>query len=137
MVKGEWWEHATKKKAPIGAVEAKAKAFEVGIQFAKDLLIHDFFLEGDSLMLVNALNELTPPPLSVAVIVSSSLSTFNEFRRVDVSHVKRKGNSPAHLLAKYALGISDFSVWVEESPGFLDEVDEALLQDVLLASSIQ
>ncbi|XP_075659550.1 uncharacterized protein LOC142629445 [Castanea sativa] len=122
-----------KLRAPMGAMEAEAKAFEVGIQFAKDMLIHDFILEGDSLILVNALNETSPPPSAVAAIVLSSLSAFKDFRRVDVSHVKRSGNWPAHLLAKYAIGISDFAVCVEESPSF---IDQALLQDVTLASSI-
>ena len=29
--------------APLGAVETKAKAFDFGLQFTRDLLIHDFF----------------------------------------------------------------------------------------------
>ena len=34
---------------------------------------------------------------------------------------------PTHLLAKYAQGIDDFSVWLEEDPCF---IVQALLQDV-------
>ncbi|XP_075665350.1 uncharacterized protein LOC142635016 [Castanea sativa] len=104
-------------RTPMGAVEAKAKAFERG-----------------TLILVNALNETSSSPSAVAVIMSSSLSAFKDFCWVDVSDVKRSGNWPAHLLAKYAIGISDFAVWVEESPSF---IDQALLQDVTLASNIQ
>ncbi|XP_075673855.1 uncharacterized protein LOC142643195 [Castanea sativa] len=130
--------YCKKIRAPMGAVEAEAKAFEVGIQFARDMLIQDFILEGDSLILVNALNESSPPPpfppSVVAAIVSSSLSALKDFRRVDVSHVKRSSNRPAHLLVRYAIGISDFAVWVEESPSF---IDQALQQDVTLASNIQ
>ncbi|KAK9995615.1 hypothetical protein SO802_020301 [Lithocarpus litseifolius] len=40
---------------PLGAVEVEAKAVEFGLQFAKDLLIQDFILEGDSLVEFNAL----------------------------------------------------------------------------------
>ena len=48
--------------APLGAVEAEAKAIELGLQFAKDMLIQEFVLESDSLILVNALKEVSPPP---------------------------------------------------------------------------
>ena len=59
--------------APLGAVEIEAKAFEFGLHFARDLLIQDFILEGDSLVLVNALKEISPPLSSVAAVVYNSL----------------------------------------------------------------
>ena len=52
--------------APLKAVEVEAKAVETRLQFAKDLLIHDFILESDSLLVTNAMKELSPPPSSVA-----------------------------------------------------------------------
>ncbi|XP_065630205.1 uncharacterized protein LOC136067819 [Quercus suber] len=54
--------------APLGAIKAEAKAFEIGLQFTKDLLIQDFVLEGDSLILVKALKELLPPPFAIAAL---------------------------------------------------------------------
>ena len=69
-----------KISAPLKAVEIEAKAVEVGLQFAKDLSIQDFILEGDSLLAVNALKELSLPPSSVAAIISSSLFVSQEFR---------------------------------------------------------
>ena len=102
---------------------------EVGLQFAKDLSIQDFIIEGDSLLVINALKELSPPPSSVAAIISNSLLVSQEFRQVVFSHVCRQSNRPAHLLAKYAFGIDDFSVWLEEEPCFLNQ---ALIQDVTL-----
>ena len=83
---------------------------EVGLQFAKDLSIQDFIIEGDSLLVINALKELSPPPSSVAAIISSSLLVLQEFRQVVFSRVRRPGNRPAYSLAKYASGIDDFSV---------------------------
>ena len=99
---------------------------EIGLQFAKEPLVQDFILEGDSLLVINALKELSPPPSSVVAIISSSLLVSQEFRHV-FSHVPRQGNRLTHLLAKYTLGIDDFSVWLEEDVCFLNQ---ALIQDV-------
>ena len=106
--------------APLKAIEIEAKAVEVGLQFAKDLSIRDFILEGDSLLVINALKELSPPPSFVAAIISSFLLVSQEFRHVVFSHVRRQGNRPVHLLAKYASGIDDFSVWLKEEHCFLN-----------------
>ena len=122
-----------KISAPLKAVEIEAKAVEVGLQFAKDLSIQDFIIEGDSLLVINALKELSPPPSSVAAIISNSLLVSQEFRQVVFSHVRRQSNKPTHLLAKYAFGIDDFSVWLEEEPCFLNQ---ALIQDVTYTSLV-
>ena len=106
---------------------------ETGLQFAKDLLIHDFILESDSLLVTNALKELSPPPSTMAAIIYSSLSVSREFKHVEFSHVRRQGNKSAHLLAKYAHGIDDFSIWLEEDPCF---IIRAILQDVNNASIV-
>ena len=119
--------------APLKAVEVEAKAVETGLQFAKVLLIHDFIIESDSLLATNALKELSPPPSTVAAIIYSSLSVSREFRQVEFSHVRRQGNKLAHLLAKYAHDIDDFSIWLEEDPCF---IIQALLQDVNSASMV-
>ena len=119
--------------APLKAVEVEAKAVETRLQFAKDLLIHDFILESDSLLVTNALKELSPPPSTMAAIIYSSLSVSREFKQVEFSHARRQGNKSTHLLAKYAHGIEDFSIWLEEDPCF---IIRALLQDVNNASIV-
>ncbi|KAL0006702.1 hypothetical protein SO802_008204 [Lithocarpus litseifolius] len=98
-------------KAPLEAMEAEAKAVEFGLHFAGDFMIQEFVLESDSLTLINALKETSPPPSSIAAVVYGSLSDSHNFCQVEFSHVRRQANRPTHLLAKYALGIDDFSVW--------------------------
>ncbi|XP_050247979.1 uncharacterized protein LOC126695321 [Quercus robur] len=117
-----------KLEAPLGAIEAEAKAVELGLLFARDLSIQDFTLESDSLMLINVLQDLSPPPSSVAALVYSLVAMSHSFRCVDFSYVGCNGNRPAHLLARHALGIAELSVWVEETPCFLEQ---ALKQDVV------
>ena len=94
------------------------------------MLIHDLVLEGDSLVVVNALKEASPPPALVAAVLYNVKSVSHEFCRVEFSHIYRQGNRPAHLLAKHGYGIADLSVWVEESPYFLEQT---LLHDVNVA----
>ena len=122
-----------KLEVPLGAIEAEAKAVELGLMFARDLSIQDFTLESDLLLtLINALQDLSPPPSSVAALVFSSVAMSHSFRCLDFSHVGCNGNRPAHLLAKHALGIADLSVWVEEILCFLEQ---ALNQDVVVISA--
>ena len=121
-----------KIEAPLGAIEAEAKASELGLQFAKDMSIHDFTLESNSLTLINALKDLSPPPSSIAALVYSSIATSHSFRCVDFSHVGHNGNRPTHLLARLVLSIANLSFWIEETPCFLKQ---ALNQDVFVNSS--
>ncbi|XP_075640428.1 uncharacterized protein LOC142612197 [Castanea sativa] len=91
-----------KIEAPLGAIDDEAKAAELGLLFAKDMSIQDFTLESDSLTLINALKDLSPPPSSIAALVYSSVAASHSFRCVDFSHVGCNGNKPAHLIARHA-----------------------------------
>jgi len=64
-------EAALSKKIPVrmGALEVEAKAFETGLLFAKDVGVRDVILEGDSLVVFNALCNISTPPSSIAAMV--------------------------------------------------------------------
>ena len=81
--------------APLGAIEAEAKAFEMGLQFAKDVGVHDLILEGDSLNVYRALLSLTSPPPTVDGVIIGVQKACLEFCYVGFSHVRRQGNRPA------------------------------------------
>ena len=123
-------EEALSKKifAPLGAMEAEAEAFEVGLLFAKDIGIQEFILAGDSFIVQRALYETSLPPSSAEPVIMGMHAFSKDFCRIDYSHVCRQGNRPAHLLAKYALGTVDFTVWIEENPCFLEQ---ALIHDIM------
>ena len=38
------------------------------------------------------------------------------FCKLHYSHVKREGNMVAHVLARFALNVSNYSVWLEDAP---------------------
>ena len=114
--------------APLGPLETEAKAFEAGVQFAKDIGVQDIIIEGDSLTVVNALCGNTSPPSSVAAVIAGIKVLSGFVRQLDYSHVRRQCNRPAHLLAKHASGIIDFIAWLEENPCF---IEQSLHHDVL------
>ena len=64
-----------KVSAPLGPLEVEAKAFEAGLQFAKDLGIQDFILEGDSLNVYRALVGLSHAAVVVAPIIYGILDS--------------------------------------------------------------
>ena len=100
--------------APLGPFEIEAKAFEVGLQFAKDVGIYVLILEGDCLVMYRALAGISPCLASIAAIVYGIEAASQNFRNVSFSHVCRQGNISAQFLAKHAISIVDFSVWKEE-----------------------
>ena len=89
-------------------------------------------IESNSLTLVNALKEISPPLSAVATLVYCSLAASHEFRTVAFSQVGRQGNRPAHFLAKHALRIVDFLVWIEVTSCF---IEQDLLHDVIIVTN--
>ena len=91
-------------------------------QFAKDLGLQEFILEGDSLFVYCALAGLSHPSTMVALFGYGILDSCHEVRNVRFSHVQREENKPTHLLAKHALVIVDFFfiVWMEKNHCFLE-----------------
>nr|XP_023916886.1 uncharacterized protein LOC112028429 [Quercus suber] len=129
-------EAALSKKihAPLGVVEVEAKAFEMGLLFAKDIGVRDVVLEGDSMVVYNALCNFSSPPSSIATVVQGIQKLCGDFRTVGFSHVRRQGNVPAHLLAKHASSIDDYVFWIEEDPCY---IMQALIHDVISFSHMQ
>lgn len=117
--------------APLGPLELEAKAFEAGFLLARDIDLQDIVLERDSLVIVRALCGLSNLPSSVDALCLGMQLLSSDFHSVTVSHVRREGNKPAHILAKYALSIDDSIVWMEESPSC---VEQALIQDSVFAT---
>ena len=56
---------------------------------------------------------------------------FYEFRSIKFSHIYRKGNVYAYLLAKHAISMEDFSICIDKNPYFLKQT---LLHDVFVAN---
>ena len=118
---------------PMVEVEAEAKAFETGLLFAKDVGVRDVIPKGDSLVVYNALCNISTPPSSIVAVVQGIQDISGDFRSIGYSHVRRQGNLLAHILAKHASSIADYVTWIEENPCY---IMQAFVYDVTSFSHI-
>ena len=97
--------------------------------------IREVIFECDSKIVSNALLGLCTPPMIISNILARVSLKFQDFRLVQVSHVRRQGNMPAHILAKHAKDIvnsDNFITWIEENSLL---IESAIAHDVLNLSS--
>ena len=116
-----------KIKAPLGLLEVETKAYEAGLLLARHLGLRDVVLEGDSLIISNALKQFTLLPTSIDAIVEGFHELGAEIGVVNFSHVRRIGNKPTHILAKQAQNLVNDVIWIEEIPCC---IQQALIQDI-------
>ena len=98
------------------ALEVEAMAAATALSFAAQLGFHSGILESDSLLLVSALIENHTYLSTDGLLLDDIRFYASFFNQLLYSHVKREGNKVAHRLAKHALCISDFLVWMEDVP---------------------
>ena len=87
---------------------------ETALQFIADLRVQHAILETNSLVLVKALREGTEFLPTVGLVLDEIRNMFNFFTELRYSHVKREGNIVDHKLARYAICVLDFAVWMED-----------------------
>ena len=92
------------------AMVVEALAAATALALAEDLGMTRVILEGDSLVIINALREeeqiLSPIGLLLEDVRMLSIS----FQKLLYSHTKREGNSVAHNLTRYTNSIPNFLV---------------------------
>lgn len=68
------------------------------------------------MVLTTALIKNSPYLSTDGLLMEDIRINANWFNQLLYSHIKREGNKVAHKLARHALSISDFSVWMEDVP---------------------
>ena len=94
--------------------EVEALAALKAVTLACDLGFRKAILEGDSLSLIKALKSTEDSLSPIGLLVDDVKWVASSFERLVYSHVKRNGNRVAHSLAKNALCIPNFQVWMED-----------------------
>ena len=86
------------------------------LQCATDLRLNDVSLEGDLEIVINALNEDLHSLASFGLPIQDVKCFANLFHCIRFSHVRREGNSVAHILTRHARHVTGFQVWMEDVP---------------------
>ena len=94
--------------------EVEALAALKAVTLACDLGFRKAILEGDSLSLIKALKSTEDSLSPIGLLVDDVKWVASSFEQLVYSHVKRNGNRVAHSLAKNALRIPNFQVWMED-----------------------
>ena len=117
-----------KIRAQMGLLEVEAKAYEVGVLLARHLRLKNGVLEGYSLIVSNALKQVSQPLTSVEAIVEGIHGLSSDVRVVGYSHVQRTSNKPAHIQARQDQNFFNDVMWIEEIPYC---IQQAFIHDVL------
>ena len=78
--------------------------------------ILDVVLEGDSSLVMAALNSKDPGLAPYGLMLQDSLSLSSAFSKLSYSHTKREGNTIAHNLAQLAINLPNYVIWMEDVP---------------------
>ena len=87
--------------------------------FARELGLSQVVLEGDSSIVMSALNSSNPRLAPFGLLVQDTLNVTTGFSKLSYSHTKREGNSVAHNLAQLAANIPNCVIWMEDVPYYV------------------
>ena len=124
---GRAWHKVKIIPLPLTVVELETLATSESLQFTADLSLNDVILEGDSEIVINALNA-NSYSLSSFGLFSQDFKCFaNLFHCIRFSHFRREGNSIAHNLVRLARHVIGFQVWMEDVPSHTIATYKAVL----------
>ena len=83
------------------------------LEFALEIGITDAVMEGESLLVTQALVAHTNSLAPLGHLITDAMFLSNNFNELHYFHVKREGNKDVHSLARHAKHIVDFVVWME------------------------
>ena len=107
---------ATRIPQQLRLIEIEAMAASKALEFARELGIAKAVLEGDSQVVIMALNSKTSVLAPYGSLIQDSLTLSNSFSKLSYSHTKREGNTVAHNLAKLVVNLTNCVIWMEDVP---------------------
>ncbi|XP_030970311.1 uncharacterized protein LOC115990640 [Quercus lobata] len=107
---------------PTSVETVEVLAARSAICLAKDLNFSKVIFEGDSEIIIKAINKGDLLSSSFGHILNDINLLSKSFQRVSFCHTRRLGNRVAHGLARMACNFSDYQVWMEDVPPDLYDV---------------
>ena len=107
---------------PSTTIEVEALVAQRAMELALEIGLNKGVLEGDSLILMNALKTNSHNLAQFGHIIKDIQFLASQFSIISFSHVKRHCNTIAHSIARWALSFSSLQVWMEDVPLELADV---------------
>ncbi|XP_030973303.1 uncharacterized protein LOC115993151 [Quercus lobata] len=107
---------------PSSVDMVEALAARRALIFAQEISIFKAVVEGDSLKVIQALNNPKPNRTQLGHIITDIQRLGAGMQFCNFIHIRRGGNKLAHSLAKRAVLAADTDVWLEELPQDLIDV---------------
>ena len=107
---------------PSTTIEVEALVAQRAMELALEIGLNKGVLEGDSLILMNALKTNSHSLAQFGHIIKDIQFLTSQFSIISFSHVKRHCNTIAHSIARRALSFSSLQVWMEDVPLELADV---------------
>ena len=102
--------------------EVEALAARRAMELALETVLNKGVLEGDSLILMNALKSNSHSLSQFGHIVNDIQYLASQFSIISYSHVRRHCNTVAHSLARRAISFSSLRVWMKNIPPNIADV---------------
>ena len=103
-------------EAVADSEEAEVRACRKALEFAIDAGFSKLMVEGDNSLVMSTISSNKPNWSHLGVIYDDIGFLAAGLSYVSFSCIQRNANSVAHLLARYANGLVEEVVWLEESP---------------------
>ncbi|XP_075675266.1 uncharacterized protein LOC142644567 [Castanea sativa] len=113
------------------ATDMEAIAATRALEFAREIGITDVILEGDSWLVHHALTSSEQSLSPFGLLVEDVKLFSTRFHTLLYSHTKREVNKVAHGLARHAIYVSDYVVWMEYVPPLSYAVFQADLASII------
>ena len=110
---------------PKIAIEVEALEARHAMELALETGLNKRVLEGDSLILMNALKSNSHSLAQFSHIINDIQYLASQFSIISFSHVRRHCNTVAHLIARRAISFSSLQVWMEDVPPEIVDVLQA------------
>ncbi|KAH9293663.1 hypothetical protein KI387_041132, partial [Taxus chinensis] len=107
---------------------AEARALLWGVLLAKEKGFKDIQIEGDSLIIINALNNQGSINWPLRNILNDVKETLKYFVKVSYNHTLRQGNKCVDKMANYRALSNDYKIWCKGDDLPMD-INETIIRD--------
>ncbi|XP_075661753.1 uncharacterized protein LOC142631464 [Castanea sativa] len=98
----------------LGLSDVEVMAVVWALSFASNVGVRRAVLKGDSMAVISGLREDEKILVPYGLLLEDAELLSQQFDELCYSHIKREGNSLSYSLARYAVCISNFLVWIED-----------------------